>query len=126
MKGTIALLAALSFMPALAMAQGTDSTQRQHQSQPSVSQDTMSRGGEVARDSTKSRTRTAHHRRHSHVASDSATSNQNQSGYTNTQTGKSTLGPGVKKTSPTAGSPVTAKGDTLKKGNDSTAATPPR
>jgi hypothetical protein len=39
--------------------------------------------------------------------------NQTQSGVTNAKTGKSTLGPGVKKTEPTQGQPVTSKGDTL-------------
>jgi hypothetical protein len=39
--------------------------------------------------------------------------NQTQSGVTNAKTGKSTLGPGVKKTDPTQGQPVTSKGDTL-------------
>lgn len=39
--------------------------------------------------------------------------NQTQSGVTNTKTGTSTLGPGVKKTEPTQGQPVTSKGDTL-------------
>jgi hypothetical protein len=41
--------------------------------------------------------------------------NQTQSGVTNAKTGKSTLGPGVKKTEPTQGQPVTSKGDTLVK-----------
>ena len=39
--------------------------------------------------------------------------NQTQSGVTNAKTGKSTLGPGVKKADPTQGQPVTSKGDTL-------------
>jgi hypothetical protein len=39
--------------------------------------------------------------------------NQTQSGVTNAKTGKSTLGPGVKKTDPTQGQAVTSKGDTL-------------
>ena len=40
--------------------------------------------------------------------------NQSQSGVTNGKTGKSTLGPNIKKTSPTSGAAVTAKGDTLR------------
>lgn len=44
--------------------------------------------------------------------------NQTQSGMTNTRTGHSTLGHRVKKTTPTQGQPVTAKGDTLKAGAD--------
>ena len=44
---------------------------------------------------------------------------QTQSGVTDS-TGKSTLGEGVKKTSPDANQPVTAKGDTLRKPKDST------
>jgi hypothetical protein len=47
--------------------------------------------------------------------------NQNQSGYTDTKTGQSTLGPKVKKTSPTSGHPVMAKGDTLRGAEDSSA-----
>ena len=44
---------------------------------------------------------------------------QTQSGVTDSS-GKSTLGEGVKKTSPDANEPVMAKGDTLKKPKDST------
>jgi len=47
-----------------------------------------------------------------------AARNQSQSGVTDSS-GRSTLGPNVKKTSPTSGAPVTAKGDTLKKGQPS-------
>jgi hypothetical protein len=43
----------------------------------------------------------------------SSAGNQTQSGVTNAKTGKSTLGPGVKKAEPTQGEPVTSKGDTL-------------
>jgi hypothetical protein len=46
-------------------------------------------------------------------ASARANSNQTKSGVTDTKTGKSTLGKGVTQTSPDAGQPVTAKGDTL-------------
>jgi hypothetical protein len=45
--------------------------------------------------------------------------NQNQSGVTDTRTGKSTLGKGVTKTSPDQGQPVTSKGDTIRSGGDS-------
>jgi len=45
----------------------------------------------------------------------SSAANQTQSGVTNAKTGKSTLGPGVKKTDPTQGQPVTSKGDTIAK-----------
>jgi hypothetical protein len=48
-------------------------------------------------------------------------SNQTKSGVTNTKTGKSTLGPGVTKTRPDQGQPVTAKGDTVSSGPDSNA-----
>jgi hypothetical protein len=51
--------------------------------------------------------------------SDSAKGNQSKSGVTDTRTGKSTLGPGVKKARPDQGQPVTSKGDTLKSGGDS-------
>lgn len=53
--------------------------------------------------------------------SSTSAQNQNQSGYTNTKTGQSTLGPKVKKTSPTSGHPVMAKGDTLRGAEDSSA-----
>jgi hypothetical protein len=45
--------------------------------------------------------------------------NQNQSGVTDTRTGKSTLGKGVSKTRPDQGQPVTSKGDTIRSGGDS-------
>jgi hypothetical protein len=45
--------------------------------------------------------------------------NQNQSGVTDTRTGKSTLGEGVSKTRPDQGQPVTSKGDTVRSGGDS-------
>jgi hypothetical protein len=51
--------------------------------------------------------------------SDSAKANQSKSGVTNTKTGKSTLGPGATKARPDQGQPVTSKGDTLKRGGDS-------
>ena len=57
------------------------------------------------------------------TASAKANSNQTKSGVTNTKTGESTMGQGVTKTSPDAGAPVTAKGDTLK-GGDSAASSP--
>jgi hypothetical protein len=53
------------------------------------------------------------------MRSDSAKANQTKSGVTNTKTGKSTLGPGVTKTRPDQGQPVTSKGDTLNPGVDS-------
>lgn len=43
----------------------------------------------------------------------SSAGNQTQSGVTNAKTGKSTLGPGIKKAEPTQGQAVTSKGDTL-------------
>lgn len=45
--------------------------------------------------------------------------NQTESGTTNSSTGKSTLGPGVTKTRPDQGQPVTSKGDTVNPGVDS-------
>lgn len=54
------------------------------------------------------------------IKSDSA--RQSQSGVTNTKTGKSTLGPKIKKTKPTQGQPVTSKGDTLQQGGDTVGA----
>jgi hypothetical protein len=52
---------------------------------------------------------------------DSAKGNQTKSGVTDTKTGKSTLGKGVTQTSPDQNQPVTAKGDTVRPPNDSTA-----
>jgi hypothetical protein len=57
------------------------------------------------------------------ASSGKANANQTKSGVTDTKTGQSTLGKGVTKTSPDQGPPVTAKGDTLKRG-DSTSSTP--
>jgi hypothetical protein len=54
------------------------------------------------------------------VASDSVP-NQSQSGVTDSS-GQSTLGPGVEKTRPDQGQPVTSKGDTINPGVDSAAA----
>ncbi|HEX6536991.1 MAG TPA: hypothetical protein VF041_20565 [Gemmatimonadaceae bacterium] len=51
-------------------------------------------------------------------ASSDTAQNQTQSGMTNAKKGKSTLGPRVKKTTPTSGAPVTSKGDTLRQGGD--------
>jgi hypothetical protein len=56
--------------------------------------------------------------------SDSGKANQSKSGVTNTKTGESTLGPGTKKARPDQGQPVTAKGDTLKSGGDSSSNSP--
>ena len=53
------------------------------------------------------------------AGSDSAKGNPSKSGVTYTETGKSTLGPGVTKTRPDQGQPVTSKGDTLSPGADS-------
>jgi hypothetical protein len=55
----------------------------------------------------------------SRTGTDSAKANQTKSGVTNTKTGKSTLGPGVTKTRPDQGQPVTSKGDTVNAGVDS-------
>ena len=51
------------------------------------------------------------------VTSDSA-SNQTESGVTDSS-GRSTLGPGAQQTRPDQGQPVTAKGDTVNSGVDS-------
>jgi hypothetical protein len=47
-------------------------------------------------------------------------SNQTKSGVTNTKTGQSTLGPGATTARPDQNQPVTSKGDTIRKPNDST------
>jgi hypothetical protein len=56
---------------------------------------------------------------HNGAMPDSAKANQTKSGVTDTKTGKSTLGPGVTKTRPDQGQPVTSKGDTINQGVDS-------
>jgi hypothetical protein len=62
--------------------------------------DSMSRTRDTAMDTTR-------------TAGAASAKNQTQSGVTNAKTGKSTLGPGIKKTDPTQGQAVTSKGDTL-------------
>lgn len=52
------------------------------------------------------------------IISDSASANQTESGVTDSS-GQSTLGPGVEQTRPDQEQPVTAKGDTLSSGVDS-------
>lgn len=52
--------------------------------------------------------------------SDSVSANQTESGVTDSS-GQSTLGTGVEETRPDQGQPVTAKGDTLNTGVDSSA-----
>lgn len=56
--------------------------------------------------------------RDSTAMSDSAKANQTKSGVTDSS-GKSTLGPGVTRTRPDQGQPVTSKGDTINPGVDS-------
>jgi hypothetical protein len=46
-------------------------------------------------------------------STDSAKANQTKSGVTNTESGKSTLGPGANQTRPDQGEPVTSKGDVI-------------
>jgi hypothetical protein len=53
--------------------------------------------------------------------SDSAKTNQTKSGVTDSS-GKSTMGPGVTRTRPDQGQPVTSKGDTINKAVDSSKA----
>ena len=57
------------------------------------------------------------------VAPSDSAQNQTQSGVVDS-TGQSTLGPQVDKTSPTQGTPVTSKGDTLRQGGDTVQANP--
>ena len=56
---------------------------------------------------------------HTGGTSDSAKGNQTKSGVTNTETGKSTLGPGATRTRPDQNQPVTSKGDTIGSSADS-------
>jgi ABC-type transporter MlaC component len=69
----------------------------------------------------------AKHRKHHKMTSNGSVAdsakNQSQSGVMDS-TGKSTLGSRIKKTTPTQGQPVTAKGDTLRPGSPSKS-TPP-
>ncbi|HMA03796.1 MAG: hypothetical protein ACM34L_08465 [Gemmatimonas sp.] len=58
---------------------------------------------------------------HKHIKG--SAKNQSQSGVTDSS-GTSTLGKNMKKTSPTSGAAVTAKGDTLKKSDSSQSSTP--
>jgi len=116
MKTFLAAMA-LVVLPSVAMAQSTDST-RQRQGQGASQDTTMSsqQGGDVVSDSTQSK----HKAEGYNQGNPSDTSkNQDQSGVTNSKTGKSTLGKKVSKTSPTQGAAVTSKGDTLKQGGDS-------
>lgn len=60
-----------------------------------------------------------HHKHHKMTSNGSvadSTTNQSQSGVVDSS-GKSTLGSKIKKTTPTSGQPVTAKGDTLRHGD---------
>jgi hypothetical protein len=81
-----------------------------------MSADTGMSGGRGTSSDTGSRMK---HDTGAGMRSDSAKANQTKSGVTNPKTGKSTLGPGVTKTRPDQGQPVTSKGDTLSPGADS-------
>ncbi len=125
MRWKLGILMAIAALPAVAAAQ-------QGQQQASGSQDTThayrsDSSGTWKSDSTgKHHWRHRHHRKHTQTSSgevSDTTKNQTQSGVQN-KSGRSTLGPGVKKTSPTQGAPVTSKGDTLRKGGDTTRMSP--
>lgn len=113
MRWKLGIVIGLAALPAVAIAQGG----QQPYSQDSSGQQSMQNDStHKMSDSTGT-----HHRRHHHRAGQSSTStgdvtNQNQSGVTN-NSGTSTLGPKVTKTTPTQGQPVTAKGDTLRDAN---------
>jgi hypothetical protein len=69
-------------------------------------------------DSTHTMKHHKHHKMTSNGNVADSVKNQSQSGVVDSS-GKSTLGSKIKKTTPTQGQPVTAKGDTLRKGNSS-------
>jgi hypothetical protein len=71
-----------------------------------------------ARNNQSNNTAAAAHDTTNTAVSDSAKTNQTESGMTDS-TGQSTLGPGAEKTRPDQGQPVTAKGDTVNAGVDS-------
>jgi ABC-type transporter MlaC component len=103
MRSTIGYVL-VSALAAAVLASGVQAQQDTSHVRDSVSRvrhqarrDTMSSNGSVAKSQVK---------------------NQDQSGVVNSK-GKSTLGSQIKKTTPTQGHPITAKGDTLR-GSDST------
>ena len=75
-------------------------------------------GTACARNNTSNDTGAATRDTASTAISDSARGNQTESGVTDSS-GQSTLGPGVEKTRPDQGQPVTSKGDTVNTGVDS-------
>lgn len=124
MKWQLMLTMAMATVPAAAGAQ-------QDQRPPSPSQPTYGQQGQAAADTNYTDTSATTTKRDSSmgaVAPDptlkdttvkDSTKNQTQSGMVDSA-GASTLGPKVKKVKPTQGTPVTSKGDTLKKGGDTT------
>jgi hypothetical protein len=114
MRWKLGIVIGLAALPAVAIAQ--------QQGQEQGSQDPYGQQA-MQSDSThkmQSNSTRMHHRHHHHrktaQSSTGDVTNQNQSGVTD-NSGKSTLGPKVQKTTPTQGQPVTAKGDTLRDAN---------
>jgi hypothetical protein len=105
------------FAVAIALAGVTGAVHAQSTSQ-NTAQDTSQASDSAAQGK--------HHKRHKMTSNGSvadSAKNQSQSGVMDSS-GKSTLGSRIKKTTPTQGQPVTAKGDTLRPGNSSKS-TPP-
>ena len=128
MRRALITIAALALVPALAVAQDTTGRQgQQGQTTTATQQDTTHAAAAAKTKSTTKKHSSKHHRKAGGAAttSDSAKANQTKSGVTNTKTGKSTLGPNVKKTRPDQGAAVTSKGDTIRRGGDTTGKAPP-
>jgi len=109
MRWKLGFVIGFAALPAVAFAQGQsysqDSSRQQSMQQDSTHKMSDSTG--------------THHKHHHHKTGQASTgdvTNQNQSGVTD-NSGKSTLGSKVSKTTPTQGQPVTAKGDTLRDAN---------
>ena len=127
MRRALITIAALALVPALAVAQDTTGRQgQQGQTTTATQQDTTHAAAAAKTKSTKKHS--SKHRRKTGGAatsSDSAKANQTKSGVTNAKTGKSTLGPNIKKARPDQGAAVTSKGDTIRRGGDTTGKAPP-
>ena len=120
MRWTIALtVAACVALPAAAIGQGTQPSSQS--GQPTASDSTYQTPDTGA-------TVKKHHHRHRRTStgdvSADTTKNQTQSGMKNSS-GSSTMGPRLKKVTPTQGQPVTAKGDTLRPATDTAGGAPP-
>jgi hypothetical protein len=127
MNHKLIAIAALIFAPAVVGAQATKTTQ--YPNQMTARRDTVGHRYGATRKHQKHSKRASSYRGKAAVHRDTSrgdvappvagATNQTQTGVTNTKTGASTLGPNVKKVTPTQGAAVTSKGDVLKRGGDS-------